>query len=636
LQGAVSGGQANVQYYIGGNYHRETTVFPGDNSDQKGSVHFNITNTSSNQRFKAIFTGSYMSNTSTLPGTDFTKFATHLAPNAPLPYNQNGSLNWEPNNVDGFATWDNPYANLLAKYKSTINNLTSSADISYQLIPKILIKTTLGYSNITGSSIQTNPFTSRDPKLASLIGNLARYSSFATNEIKNLSIEPQILYTDQFGKGKLDFLLGGAYQSNDISTQNISAFGYINDALLNSLGAASTSFSRNSNNQYKYNAAFARVTYNYDNRYILNLNTRRDGSSRFGPGKQFGNFGSLGFAWLFSNERFFEPFTKIISFAKLRASYGTAGNDGISDYRYLQLYQASQTPYRGDIGYESQGLYNPNYAWERTKKIEVGMETGFLDYRILFSASYFRNRSDNQLISYPVPSTAGYGNLITNLPALIQNTGFELVLNSTNVKSNKFNWSSSLNFTTSRNKLVKYPNLSGSAYYQVQIGKPFTDIYVYHFAGLDPVTGLYQFYDDKGKTISNPATSVAPHYGKDMSVNISPRFYGGFSNTFTYSNISLDIFLQFTKQVGLNPFYQFNKPGNFYKDGQIGNQPIEVLDRWQKEGDKAEFQKYTTMFNDAYEYASASNIAYVDASFLRLKNIALSYSLPGAWKKGHI
>jgi TonB-dependent starch-binding outer membrane protein SusC len=212
-----------------------------------------------------------------------------------------------------------------------------------------------------------------------------------------------------------------------------------------------------------------------------------------------------------------------------------------------------------------------------------------------------------------------------NLPATIRNSGLEISLASTNLKTKNFKWTSSINLTLPQNKLVSFPGLSNSTLASsLVVGKPFTIVKTYHFLGVDPVTGIYQFADTNGNAV------FKPNFSTDLTVvlNTSPKFYGGFQNTFTYKNLELSILFQFVKQIGVD-YSLGNYPGGFQ------NQPISVLNRWVKPSDKAAIQQYTSGYNSSALlgslYAGSSDAVWSDASYVRLKNLALSWSLPRIW-----
>ncbi|MCF6401333.1 SusC/RagA family TonB-linked outer membrane protein [Chitinophaga filiformis] len=628
LQATATGGSNNTQYLFGGNYHRETTVFPKSNSDQKVNVHFNLTTSTNNNRFKAMFSASYMVDNNTLPGIDFTSRALTLPPSAPKGYNEDGSLNWAPL-VSGNSSWDNPYAELLKTYEAKVKNLLSAADISYQILPYLTAKAQVSYNDLSGSSFRRlSPFAAKPPEQAS---ELAVASSNNTTS-NNISIEPQLVLQTTHRGLKINGLFGTSFQRSVLSDQSITAYGFESDELLKNFSSASIFELGNNYSEYKYFALFGRVSLNWQNKYLININARRDGSSRFGPGKQYGNFGSLGLAWIFSEENFIKEHLPIMSFGKLRVSYGSSGNDGIGNYQYLERYQAVSGVdiYQGTRGYTTTGLFNPYYQWETTKKLEAALETGFIKDRIIFSVCYFRNRSSNQLLSYPLPSISGPGNFVYNLPALIQNAGIEGTFNTKNIISSKFSWSSSFNITRNNNKLISFPGLENSIFYSsYEIGKPFygNDRF-YKFAGVDPQTGKYQFETNDGKITEDPEDPSRLDGGQYLRIRTIPAFYGGLSNAFTFGRFSLDVFIQFVKQNGVNPVIAYTLPGS------QSNLPIEYLSRWRKEGDKTDIQKIyvpgsgtPSEYSRAINFRSQSDEYLTDASFVRLKNISVAYSL---------
>jgi len=628
-QASVSGGNTLTQYTFGGGYHRETTVFPGDFGDQKGSVHFSITHVSPSQKFKATLSGNYLMDNENLPQSDLTGQIRTLPPDAPPVHNADGTLNWAEN-ASGTPTWTNtnPFAILLPVYQARTNNLVGNSVLSYQLLRGLELKASLGYTNMQVNEITDQPIASLSPTSALKTGS----SFFTSNNIRSWIIEPHISYQRLLGPGKLEALVGTTFQQSTSEGQILDATGYTSDALLKNIqGASSITVTSATDIQYKYNALFGRLNYNWNDKYLIDLTARRDGSSRFGPDRQFHNFGAAGAAWIFSKEDFIRDHWSFLSFGKLRVSYGTTGNDQVGDYRFLDLYSTNQYPYQGIQSIYPANLYNPDLAWEENKKLEGGMELGFLQDRLQLTGSYFRNRSSNELVSYPLPGVTGFTSIAANLPAVVQNAGWEFLLNTVNIRSKNFSWSSSLNLTIYRNKLVAFPGLATSSYStRYLIGQPLSITKAYHFIGVNDTTGVYEFATSKGTPTYTPAIA-----DQTVVINTDPRFYGGFQNSFLYKGFQLDIFFQFVKQRGINYLYSYTA----YTPGyQEFNQPAAVMgSRWQAPGDNASFQKFTqatgSAYNAYYNYIKQSDKGYSDASYIRLKNVALSYQLPAAWRQ---
>ena len=452
-QGTVSGGNSNTQFLIGGGYHRETTVFPGDFSDQRGSLHFNITNFSTDRRFKLLLSGNYTVNYNQLTGVDLTSTAIQTPPDAPSLYNADGSLNWAPS-ASGFTSWptgNNPLSYLYYSYNNHTNNLVSNALVSYQLLPGLEIKSSLGYTDMQTNETSLTPTHYWDPALLPSLGNSARTASYANNAIRSWIIEPQATYSANLWQGRLTALVGTTIQQNTLNGQVLNASGFNSDLVMNDIKSASAvTIGSTTNSLYKYNALFGRLTYDWQEKYLLNLSTRRDGSSRFGPQNQFHNFEAASIGWIFSKENVISRNFSFLSFGKLRASYGTTGSDQIGDYSFLDLYRPTTAgvPYQGATGLQINNLFNPALAWEETTKAEGGLDLGFLKDRVLINVTYFHNRSSNQLVAYSLPSIAGETSVATNLPAIVLNTGWEATLSTTSILTPAtFRWRSSFNLT---------------------------------------------------------------------------------------------------------------------------------------------------------------------------------------------
>jgi TonB-linked SusC/RagA family outer membrane protein len=623
---SISGGNSSTQFLISGTYNKSTTVFPGNYSDLKGSAHLNLTNSSTDKRFHLQLSAGYLNDNSNLPTNDLT-YNIRNAPDAPAIYDANGNLNWQP--LNGSSTWNNPLAATLRNAKSVIGNLSGNLFLSFQILSGLVIKSTLGYNKIQMDQSITSPLSSYLPEYSDY--SFLRSNNTANNSIGSWNFEPQLNYQKKLWNGQLEVLIGITFQESIQNTIAQSASGFSSDALIEDIAAAPNFLVVSSSNaDYRYNAIFGRIGYNWEDKYLVNLTGRRDGSSRFGPGEQFGNFGALGAGWIFSKEKFIQNNRSFLSLGKLRASYGTTGNDQIGDYKYLSTYSSYQYPYQGLSGLYPTQLTNPNYGWELVKKLEAGLDLGFLKDRILFSGSYYYNRTGNQLVGYSLPAITGFSSVQANLPATVQNSGAEFTLNSINIKGKNFKWTTALNLTIPRNKLIAYPNLASSGYaYTYVVGQSLFTQELYHYTGVNPQTGVYTF-DTKN-------SNGIPSYPNDLHdiKKIAPDFYGGFTNSFIYKNWELDIFFQFVKQTGYNYLSWFGGPAGQFGgfNGVDGNQPTEVLSRWQKPGDKTNVEEFTQNYGSsaAQAYFNSSQLgdnSISDASFIRLKNLSLSYQLP--------
>ncbi len=497
----LSGGSGNTSFRFNGAYSRQNGILTVAGGARSSNFALNLEHHTTNQKFSISLASIYSYSFSNQ--VNQTSLASTLIPNAPPMYDQTGALNYAEWNAAGqgaLALF--PFGSLLQKNKSANNNLNSSMMLTYRPIKGLTISNRFGYNNALNTSSSLTPITAQNP-LTKPSGS----ANFSTSNSSGWTIEPQLDYNTDIGPGKLGVMAGGTIQSS-YSRYNVeNGLGYVNDELLNSIVNAPVQVAYDGYGQYKYSGIFARINYNISNKYILNLNGRRDGSSRFGPGNQFGNFGSVGAAWIVSEEKWFQQaIPSFISYFKLRGSYGTTGSDGVSDYQYLSQWssggQNNLLPGYGSVSRPlvNQHAVNQNFKWQTNKKLDEAAEIGFLkDSRLLLQVGHYRNRTNNQLLSYPTPTFTGFPGVTANWDATVQNSGWEFNLVATKLVATKtFNWSASFNVSFNRNILEAYPGIESSPYYsKLLVGNSLNTAYMYHYTGVDPLTGQYTVQDYK-------------------------------------------------------------------------------------------------------------------------------------------
>lgn len=620
IQTSFSGGSANTQFLLSGGYHKETTVFPGDFDYKKASGHLRLNHRSTNNKFKLSLSTSYVSDRNNLLATDLSKLAGILVPNAPALHDEDGNLNWEN------STWQNPLALLEEQYLANTNNLIVNTVLDYELVSGLSLKTNLGFNSISLIESKSSPSTRFNP--AAGLGSERSVFTLNNSSRQSWIIEPQIDWNIKLGKAKFIASTGATFQERTSDRSVVRGTGFPDNSLITNISAASSVEVRSSGNiKYNYNGFFGRINYNWDDKYILNLTGRRDGSSRFGPGKQFANFWAIGAAWIFSEENIFKD-NKFLSFGKLRGGYGTTGSDQIGDYQFLDTYSLTND-YDGQTGLSPTQLFNQDFSWEINKKLEVGLELGFFKNGILLNANYYRNRSSNQLVGLPLSALTGFGSVQANLDATVQNSGFELELNTINFKKGDFTWRTNVNISIPKNELLTFPELEQSVAYgnTLVVGEPLNIKKVYQSTGVDPDTGVYTFKDFNDDGLINQDD-------RQLIRSLDPEYYGGLSNSFSYKRLELDFLFQFVKQTAGNYLN-----GTSVFPGISSNIPRNLLqDVWHEPGDEASIQRLTTGLNfpvllGFFNYRN-SDAAYSDASFVRLKNVSLSYQLSEKWVKG--
>jgi TonB-linked SusC/RagA family outer membrane protein len=609
---SLSGGSENTHFYINSAWHREGSVMPGNSELDRKSFLATLSHNSKDNKFNLEVQSSYSISSLNMLAADLVTFI-FAPPDYPI-YNPDGSLNLT-------APLGNPYATTRQIFSDPTKNFGTNAKISYQFIDGLTARISAGFNSVNTQESLAMPLNSLNPQLYST-GSL-QYEQFNSG---NWIVEPQLEYKHNFGKNHLDLLAGSTFQKSYNNSLTINGTNYVNDALITNIGSAGLISSViSTSTPYAYTSFYSRATYDFNQEYLANVTYRRDGSSRFGPGKQFGNFGALGLGWIFTKENWVAETLPFLSFGKLRSSYGVTGSDNIPDYGYLSTYYAATGSggYDGTAALRASRLANPDYRWEVNKKLEGAVDLGFLKDRILVSAAYFRDRSSNQLVSYQISAQTGFTSYVANFPATVQNTGWEFDVTTRNVSTANFQWNTNLNFTKTSNKLVAFPNIAASSYSQTYVvGQSLNLLQAYVFKGLSN-TGVPIIADlNKDGQITSADRVLA---GND-----DPR-YGGIGNNFTYKNFKLSFFIQYTRYRGYSNFYPQATPGRY-----DNNFSTYVLGRWQQPGDEATtvIPRFTSL-NSTYDvFANDATVqSIITSNVFRLSNASIAYNVPGAWVK---
>lgn len=608
----LSLGSSSTQFMFTAGHDEETTIFPGDYRYKKTKVGLNVGHQSPDQKLRLQLSSFYTLQNNYLPPTDFMRVYPSLSPNAPDLFNADGSLNWQN------STFNNPMAAATQDFKSNQKQLLSSLNLSYRISKGLAFQMNAGYTNDDQLDRRIFPKTFYNPVLH--YGSEKSSVLRANTQSSSWLFEPQLNYHWEKINHQLDLLTGMTFQHQNTNFEMISASNFPSDDMLENIGAAAISEVKAFGDAtYRYTAGYGRINYQYKKRYILNVTGRRDGSSRFGPGNRFATFGALGAAWIFSKEPFFKD-SSWLSFGNFRASYGTAGSDNIGNYQFYDTYAKTGVSYENTPAFNPIRLYNPNYGWEITKKLELAVETAFFHDHISFLAAYYRHRSGNQLVGVPLPTLTGFTSVQANLNAVVENTGWEFTLAAKPFTKADFSWDTSLNLSIPKNKLLSFPDLEGSSYSSfLVIGKSMVLKKMYHYLGVNPQTGIYEFEDvnSDGKLDVNDRVIV-----KELGIN----WYGGFQNNLRYKNWSLDVLTQISSQTRENILALSSTVGT------IGNLPVEFLDYWTTENTTAEYQRPSTGANAALNAASSnlriSDATISDSFYIRLKNVQLNYKLP--------
>jgi TonB-linked SusC/RagA family outer membrane protein len=626
VQTSLSGGNNFMSFRMGASYSaiQDLTALSDANKNKRAIVSLNLSHTSLNQKLSILFSAFYANtNTNRVSVGSGSTFA----PNLPPILDQNGNLNYADWNAVGNGD-SYPFSSLLSPSLATTYLLNSSATINYQLIKGLNISAALGYNNMQADNSYTIPIAAQNP-----IKNPSGTAFFGNNGNIGFNINPEANYEHYIGKGKLEITIGATLNSTTAKGLTMVGFGYTSDQLINSINNAAVQNTSQAYAQNKYTDVHARVNYNWKNKYIIQFSGNRDGSSSFGPGRQFGNFWSAGVNWIASEETWLKnTLPTWISLIKLSGDYGTTGISG-GDYQYLSQWSANidgsssppLPPYNGSSPLLPVHAVNQDYHWQTDRQSNLSLDLGFLSDRFNLHLSHYNKRVNDQLSNLPTPIFTGFGSVQGNSKANVQNTGWEGSLLANLISSPNFSWSARFNISANRNKLVAFPGIEYTPYYnQYIIGKSLNTKYLLHYIGISSQNGQrsYEDYNHDGQiNITNNGTPGTGSDDKYIAIDPTPKFFGGASTSLRYKNLTLDLQFNYEKKIALIAYT--------ITPGAMNNAPASILgNQWQKPGDIAVGPRFTTNNNTSDASFVFSDGAYKDGSFIRLNTVAMEYSLP--------
>ncbi|QEC44637.1 SusC/RagA family TonB-linked outer membrane protein [Pseudobacter ginsenosidimutans] len=554
-----------------------------------------------------------------------------LAPNSPDIYNQKGELNFDGYRVLGSNR--NPFENLKRPNSSNSVFLESNASVSYELMKGLNVSASGGY----GFSINDNkyliPLASQDP----MAGGISS-AVYGKSNSRNKFVESKLNYSTFIGKGDLSLMLAVNMQHMTSMGETITAAMFPNDDMMKSHNNASFVNTIENSEQYKNVSALGGINYTWDNKYVINLTGRRDGSSKFGPGKQFGNFGAIGLSWIASDEKWLRKLLPSwFNMLKFRASYGETGSDGIPNYEFLSRWSRNVTKttsaplltYNGINAFHVINPLNQQYQWASSRSRDIGMTMQLLGNNLTIDFTWLRNRTSNQLTNAPLPKMTGFATALTNWPANVQNSGFELGINANALQTK--NWSISLGFNVGmvRNILLDFPNIENSPYAGIlNPGESITTKYLLKYTGVNPATGNYSFedYNKDGRiTVGGSRIPTNPLDDRYISIDLNEKYSGGFNMGVKFKFLQLSTSFSFVNRLRDDPYLSsvVGRMTNISLPDDIKN------NHWTQPGDQVKYPRYT--ISGALGPITDSDANYVNGSYVRMENLFLSCQLPQKW-----
>ncbi len=460
-------------------------------------------------------------------------------------------------------------------------------------------------------------------------------SASASNDLIQVFTAEQLLtYVKTFAETHdVNILLGNTVNARQVSGVNANGSNYVFD-VLREVSSGGTTTGGSSRSENRLVSFFGSAGYSYDGKYNLEFNFRADGSSRFGKNVRWGYFPAGGISWNAGQEPFIQSLN-VFDALKLRASYGISGNqNGIGNYDALAVWSTNAQSYLDQPSLSPGRLANPDLTWETTRQTNIGVDFSVLKNRLNITLEGYHKYTSNGLQDVTVPSRSGYSTALRNY-AEISNKGLELTIQSLNIQNSDFRWSTDFNISTNRNRIERIPQeqTMGATNRGTSIlreGYPVNSFFLYKQLYVDPQTGNAVYDDVDGD-------GIITYADRQIVGNVQPDFVGGLTNTVSYKGFDLNVFFYFTKGNDILNMHDFFLVHGGIQNG-IGFDPRQ-LDRWQQPGDVTDIPKPTRYTANPEQNNSAANnysgqvaslsTRYLDdGSFLRLRNVALSYSLP--------
>ncbi len=468
----------------------------------------------------------------------------------------------------------------------------------------------------------------------------------ATHEFQNITgfnLNQLLNYDKSFGKHTVDVLLG--HENFSITDNNLtgSRSQQILDGNIELINFTTTTNLSTIYNIRKVEGFFSRVNYDYDQRYFVSASVRRDGSSKFYKDNRWGTFYSVSGAWRLDQENFIKTIPNV-EVLKLRASYGQTGNDGggntateaannsLSYYAWQPLYNLNWNN-SSEPGILQSSLGNRNLAWESSNSFDVALEFGLFKNRVSGTLEYFNRQSSNLIFAVPLPLSTGITTVTRNIGTMY-NRGIEIELGIEPVRYKDFVWRIDFNATKLKNRITKMPDenpeiVSGTK--KLKVGQSIYDFWLREYKGISPTTGevLYRaasyvpansLITESNDTLTTAITNARYHYN-GTSI---PKLTGGITNTFRYKGLSLSTLLVY--QLG-GKVYDGAYAALMSSGGYGSAKSVDILSRWQKPGDITNVPRMDNARTSDFD--AVSDRWLTDASYLNIRSLTLSYSLPG-------
>ena len=598
---SASGGSEKFKFYSSIGFNKQEGVVKG-NSLQKTSIRINLDHEIGNKgelHYSLAPTFSQKEYFTTLGDVN------EILPNLPV-YNADGSYNTDVKY--------NPVAILNQnEYNGDGSRILASIKLDYDLTKRIQFYSTYGldhYNNTDKQYLSMLNQTGAAKKGQAARTNTKNFRWYWNNMLK---------FNIHKDKNKLNGLLAFELNDSEVNTVSARASNFPNDFMRELSSGSVPEYAGSRRSETSQVSYFAKLDYSFNNKIFINSSFRNDASSIFGGDTKASNKGSFGASWIISNEKWFNEKLPQLSLFKLRGSLGTMGNSRIGSYASRGVYSYNGADYNNQPG--SAPLYgdNPGLSWETSFILNLATDFS-INERLSGTVEYYLKNNYNLLTKTAVSETTGFSSSTQNLGDS-RNTGWEITLKSKLIDHNSFRWNTSLMNSFEKSYFTKLYHGNGRDLGTriIKEGESVRAIYLVRWAGVDPQTGAPLWYD-----LDNNIVDYASRNNRVVVGSGLPDFYGSLTNTFSYKNISLRLFMTYTYG---NMVYNSNR-ANSESDGEYlatKNQNKNQLKRWQKPGDITDVPKIV-LGNEANGNYSSTRFLE-DGSHINLKNVSLSYTV---------
>lgn len=524
--------------------------------------------------------------------------------------------------ADGTANPNTLYANFLlaidnSYWKTIMRRVTGKVFGEYKIIPSLKFNSDFAYDLLSQTEDNWNgknvPFMATDGEV---------YASSVNNETY---IWANYFTFDKTFDEKHTINAVAGMEFNDFNRrfQSVTSIYFPNDSFQTVDGGAEVLTGSGNETDYTFSSLFGRVSYSFDNKYLFKASIRRDGSSRFGANNRYGTFPSFSAGWIMSEESFLKE-NKVVSFLKLKGSWGQLGNAEIGNFASRQLYGPNSYNLKTGLSFSQAG--NPDLTWEKSSQVDLGFEVGFLD-KFSLDFDYYNKKTDGLLFSVPLPLSSGAAAINKNV-GVLESSGLEFTVNTKNIDTDKLKWNTSFNITTNQTVVKELPNnntdLIGTFTIN-RVGENASSFYLKEYAGVDPANGDALYFLNTINADGSLSKTTTNDYAAAQRVvagNPFPELMVGLTNTMNFSGF--DFSFTFQGEWGASIY---NSAGIYQSVNAdyFDNQTADQMNRWQKPGD-------ITNVPQARLYAgngTAASTRFLDkADFIRLRNLTIGYSLP--------